>query len=104
MVKVQELHLSNHLLYDRSERLEKIRKIGYGQVIKEQWYNDKFHCLTDTGLMLVVDKNKTYCVTAYFADYKEVQKMYNGNVPKQIRRKIDRNLSFGIAKAKGNRI
>ena len=96
MVTIKNLRFSNHLRDERNERLKNIYAIGLGQIVKEQWYTRCYHCLTDTGVMLVVDKDGTYCMTMYFADYKEVNRMYAGRVPKYIQSKIDKNMAAGL--------
>jgi len=52
------------------------------------------------GVMLVVDEAGNYCMTAYFADWVEVNRIYQGNVPRAMKKRIDRNISYGYTKAR----
>lgn len=103
MMKVTELTLSYHLANERSDRLATIDRIGWGQVVKESWHYNCWHALTDTGVMLVVDANRTYCVTAYFVDQREAYKLYAGRIPKNIQKRISRNVSEGLVNLYKNR-
>lgn len=98
VINLSHITFSNHFRAERADRYNAIMRVGLGQVIKQQWYNSCWHCLTDTGIMLVVDEAGNYCMTAYFADWIEVKKMYCGNVPRAIQRRINRNISHGLAK------
>lgn len=105
MTKIQatKLTLSNHLTIERADRLATIRKVGWGQVVKESWHYNCWHALTDTGVMLVVDENRTHCVTAYFIDQREANKLYNGHVPTNIQKRISRNVNEGLVNLYRNR-
>ena len=103
MMKVTELTLSYHLANERSDRLATIDRIGWGQVVKESWHYNCWHALTDTGVMLVVDANRIYCVTAYFVDQREANKLYNGRIPTYIQKRISRNVNEGLVNLYRNR-
>lgn len=95
-MKLTNIRYSNHLLYERADRLAQIHTVGIGQPIKESWHYDCYHVLTDTGVVLVIDKDGVYCVTAYFIDHREANKLYRGKTPKAVQRRIDRNIAAGL--------
>ncbi len=97
-INISRLTFSQHFIIERAARYETICRVGIGQVVKQQWYNGCWHCLTDTGVMLVIDEAGHYCMTAYFADWIEVKKFYCGNVPKAMQKRINRNISWGLTK------
>lgn len=103
MLKIHELTLSQHLINDRTNRLTTIRRVGWGQPVKESWHYDCWHVLTDTGVMLVVDEKRAYCVTAYFVDQREANKLYNGRIPSYIQKRISRNVNEGLVNLYKNR-
>lgn len=99
-ITISKLTFSNHFRTDRTGRYKTFQRIGFGQIVKQQWYNGCWHCLTDMGIMLVVDEAGNYCMTAYFADWVEVNRIYQGNVPRVMKKRIDRNVSYGYTKAR----
>lgn len=104
MIKISELTFSAHLTAHRTDRLATIKQVGFGQVIKEQWYTNTYHCLTDTGVVLVVDPIKKLCVTAYFINEWELAKLYHGKVPKPIQRRVSKNIAAGLVNFHGRAV
>lgn len=96
MMPISSLTLSFHAYTERADRIAIIdNKIGWGQIIKEVYENDAYRCLTDTGVVLVVDKYRTTIVTLYLADRHMLHKMYNGNAPRYMRNRIQHNMERG---------
>lgn len=97
-ININRIAFSHHFRTERADRYDSIMRVGMGQIVKQQWYTGCWHCLTDTGVMLVIDEAGNYCITAYFADLIEVRKIYCGNVPRFMQKRIDRNISWGLTK------
>lgn len=59
MMTINSLTFSYHAGVERADRVAFIDEhIGWGQIIKEVYYYGCYHCITDTGVALVVDGNK----------------------------------------------
>lgn len=99
MTKISDLRFSNHCWQDRYDRIKTIEKyVGYGQIIKETYWHNTYHFLTDTGVAFVVDNDKHYIVTLYLADEAQANRLYNGKMPKSLQKRISRNVSMGLVK------
>ena len=78
---------SYHISEDRLDRAVYIMQtVGLGEIIKEQRCVDtkgrvSWQCLTDTGVLLVLNEQKTMAVTLYIATQPKVSAMYKGNNP-----------------------
>ena len=96
MMTVSSLVFSVHAYTERADRIAIVdNKIGWGQIIKEVYEKGVYRCLTDTGVVLVVDDNRTTIVTLYLADRHMLHKMYNGNAPQYMRNRIQHNTERG---------
>ena len=88
---------TKHLRYERIDRVVYIlRNVGIGEVIKEEKSispNGKvsYQCLTDTGVLLVVDETKTVCITMYVATQPKISALYKGNTPGWVIRMVKKN-------------
>ena len=97
MIKLNELKVSYHFQNDRNERKAQIDAIingNFGQVVIEEWYKDAWRCLTDTGLIAIVEPKKEIILTYYFAPMKTAQMMYRANfrkMPQAVANKIQKN-------------
>lgn len=99
MTKISDLRFSNHCWQDRHDRIKTIEKyVGYGQIIKETYWRNTYHFLTDTGVAFVVDNDKRYIVTLYLADEAQANRLYNGKMPKSLQKRISRNVAMGLVK------
>lgn len=95
-VDFSKMELSYHCAEERKERIEFIRnEIGFGQPLKETFYNNVYHYITDTGVVVLVDAGKQKIITIYLIDAREAMKTFCGKIPKQLQRKIDYNYSKG---------
>lgn len=96
MMSISSLTLSVHAYTERADRIAIIdNSVGWGQIIKEVYEKGAYRCLTDTGVILVVDENRTTVVTLYLADRHMLHKMYNGNAPRYMRNRIQYNVEHG---------
>lgn len=97
MIKLNELKVSYHFQNDRNERKAQIDAIingNFGQVVIEEWYKDAWRCLTDTGLIAIVEPKKEIILTYYFAPMKTASMMYKAafrKMPQAVANKIQKN-------------
>jgi hypothetical protein len=94
MINLRTLKVSKHYSNDRQMRQEQIETVvggNWGTVIKEEYYKGAWRCLTDMGLIFIVDDSKTLIITYYLASGSIVSGMFHGNVPKYINRRISDN-------------
>ena len=76
---------SYHISEDRIDRACFIMQtVGLGEIIKEVRCEDErgrisWQCLTDTGVLLVLNEQKTMAITLYIATQPKVSAMYKGN-------------------------
>ncbi len=91
---------SFHISEDRLDRACYIMTtIGIGEVIKEQRCVDErgrvsWQCLTDTGVILVLNESKTLAVTLYIAKQPKVSAMYGGNTPAWVMKLVHKNRKY----------
>lgn len=96
MTAISSLTFSQHAYIDRADRIAIIDKhVGWGQIVKETYHNSVFHCLTDTGVMLIVDERKETIITLYLIDKRVLRIMYNGNPPRYLINKVEYNTGHG---------
>ncbi len=67
MIKIE---FSEHAKADREERIIRIATtVGFGEVIEcfpeHNKYGDTMHCLTDTGIIIVKDRQQTKVITMF---------------------------------------
>lgn len=95
MMNLAELKISYHFQNDRQGRKARIDSIingNFGQVVREIWYKDAWRCLTDTGLIVIVNAEKWLILTYYFALPRNLTEMYMGTkVPEAILNKCKKN-------------
>ena len=91
---------SYHISKDRIDRALYIMKtIGIGDIIKEQKGIDKkgrvcWRCFTNTGVMLIMNEDKSIAVTLYIADQKQVSSIYQGKTPSWIFALVKKNVKY----------
>lgn len=90
-------NISYHISEDRLDRACYIMQtIGLGEIIKEQKCVDEkgrtsWQCLTDTGVLLVLNKDKTKAITLYIATQPKVSAMYKGQTPSWVLKMVRKN-------------
>lgn len=89
--------VSNHIRYQRSERLVAIlTHVGLGEPVLEFYDTHKrnINVLTSTGVYLVYDFDKTTLITAFMATLDKVYAMTKSNpmsIPKSMKAIIKKN-------------
>jgi hypothetical protein len=80
-------NITYHISEDRLDRACYIMQtIGIGEIVKEEKCFDEkgrtsWQCLTDTGVLLVLDEKKEIVITLYIATQAKVSAMYKGKTP-----------------------
>ena len=91
---------SYHISEDRLDRACYIMTtIGIGNIIKEVHAVDEkgrpsWQCLTDTGVILILNEQKTTAITLYIATQPKVSAMYQGKTPSWIINMIKKNRRY----------
>lgn len=86
-----------HISEDRLDRATFIMTtIGIGEVIKEVKQIDEkgrvsWQCLTNTGVLLVLDEKKEIVITLYIASQPKVSALYEGKTPNWVLRMVKKN-------------
>lgn len=96
MTNLYNIPVSYHFQNDRSERKARIDAVingNWGQVVRESFATNVWHCLTDTGLIFIVNAEKTKIMTYYFATPAQAQKVCNKSCSKQLLKRIQKNAS-----------
>lgn len=96
MTNLHNIPVSYHFTHDRAERKARIDEVingNWGQVIRESFATNVWHCLTDTGLIFIVNAEKTKIMTYYFATQAQAQQVCNKSCPKQVLKRIQKNAS-----------
>lgn len=94
MTNLHNIAVSKHFTNDRHARKERIDAVingNWGQVIRESFATNVWHCLTDTGLIFIVNADKSLIVTYYFATTQQALQICNGKLPEYVRKRIHRN-------------
>lgn len=84
---------SHHALAERADRIAYIATtIGFGEIVHAVWdvKNQNYRCITNTGVMIIKSRDDVI-ITMFIATYGQVEKLYNGNVPKSMSEVIRRN-------------
>lgn len=95
--KMLKRNCSFHISEDRLDRACYIMQtVGIGEVIKEELVRDEqgrfaWHCFTNTGVILIMNKDKSLVVTLYIATQARVSAMYKGNTPSWIIKMVRKN-------------
>ena len=93
-------NISYHISEDRLDRAVYIMQtVGLGEIIKEQRCVDtqgrvSWQCLTDTGVLLVLNEQKTMAITLYIATQPKVSAMYKGNTPSWVLKMVRKNREY----------
>lgn len=95
MITLESLTYSYHFQHDRAERLELFNRIGWGNIVKRAFFNDKHFVLTDMGIIIIVDKDGHTLVTAYMADMTLLDWLYHGRVPSAMMKRLKYNKAQG---------
>lgn len=96
------IKLSKHCTEERLDRLVHISMtIGFGEIILTNITADnKRECLTDTGVVLIMDLYDDFLITAYVIDIDRLTAMYlshgHDRVPTKIARKVVKNMKKNI--------
>ena len=96
MTNLQNIPVSYHFTHDRAERKARIDEViggNWGQVVRESFATNVWHCLTDTGLIFIVNADKSKIMTYYFATPAQAQQICNKSCSKQLLKKIQKNAS-----------
>lgn len=89
-----------HISEDRLDRAcFIIQTIGIGEIIKEEHCIDEkgrtsWQCLTDTGVILVLNEQKTLAITLYIASQPKVSAMYKGQTPSWVLKMVKKNKHY----------
>lgn len=100
MEKLLKRNCTYHISADRLDRATYIMTtIGIGEIIKEQRCVDEkgrvsWQCLTNTGVILVLNEPKTLAITLYIATQPKVSAMYQGKTPSWVLAKIRKNRQY----------
>ena len=93
-------NITYHISADRIDRATYIMTtIGIGEIIKEMRCSDdkgrvSWQCLTNTGVILVLNEDKTMCITLYIAQQAKVSAMYQGKTPSWIIARVRKNRQY----------
>ena len=93
-------NISYHISEDRLDRACYIMQtIGIGDIIKEQHGVDEkgrgfWRSFTNTGVMLIMNEQKTQVVTLYIADQKQVSSLYQGKTPSWVFAMVRKNIKY----------
>lgn len=93
-------NITYHISADRIDRATYIMTtIGIGEIIKEvRCADDKgrvsWQCLTNTGVILVLNEDKTMCITLYIAQQAKVSAMYQGKTPSWVFNMVKKNRKY----------
>lgn len=88
---------SYHISEERLDRAVYIMQtVGLGEIIKEVRCIDErnrvsWQCLTDTGVIIILNEQKTMAVTLYIATQPKVSAMYKGNTPSWVIKMVRKN-------------
>lgn len=93
-------NISYHISEDRLDRACYIMQtIGIGEIIKEQKGQDQqgrvfWRCFTNTGVMLIMNEDKSRVVTLYIAEQKQVSSVYEGKTPSWVFALVRKNAQY----------
>ena len=96
-------NITYHISEDRLDRACYIMTtVGMGEIVKERRCIDEqgrvaYKCLTDTGVMLIFNRDKSLVVTLYIATQKQVSWLYEGKTPEGIFKVVKKNKVHIIA-------
>lgn len=76
---------TKHLINERFDRINFIiNRVGFGKVIKES-FREKYGriercCITDTGVMMIKDKQEDIVITMWIATLGQIEQAYKDEV------------------------
>ena len=94
---IKKTKLTSHMILDRSDRVVYILlNLGLGEIIKETHQIDEkgrpsWQCLTNTGVLIIMDEKKETIITLYIASQPKVSAMYEGNTPSWVLNMVKKN-------------
>ena len=75
---------SRHCYEDRNARIMWImERVGIGEIDRYFYTPEHRYALTDTGVVLVMDKTDDYVITIHLADEKMLHWMFCGHIPQK---------------------
>lgn len=99
--------MTYHCEVQRKNRVEQIKeKIGLGQIVIEKYHRSwermqagqpgQYICITDTGITLIKNEDKTKIITMYVTTQRELVSVYGGQkkIPTFLRKRVDHNQSL----------
>lgn len=92
--ELRNMIFSAHFINDRQTRKEQIDAIihdNWGQVYKFTFQHNVWNVLTDTGMVFIVNAEKTKIITYYFATVRQAVGICRGSCPKAIIAKCRKN-------------
>lgn len=90
-------NISYHIAEDRLDRAILIMTtIGLGNIVKEQKAINAsgrpcWECITDTGVIIVLDEPKKVAITLYIASMPKVSAIYKGQTPGWLIKVVKKN-------------
>lgn len=93
-------NITYHISEDRLDRACYIMEtVGLGEIIKEQKAIDEkgrvsWRCFTNTGVMLIMNADKSKLVTLYIAEQKQVSSIYEGKTPSWVFALVRKNMKY----------
>jgi hypothetical protein len=97
MNPMKELTFSYHFQKERADRIDYINNtVGFGEeIVVEVNYENKRECVTNTGVLLVMAKERDFVITAYIANFSKVWSMCKINelerVPQELYKVVKDN-------------
>lgn len=91
-----EATYTHHCKYERAQRIANIiKQVGIGQIVKKDFINECYICITDTGVTIIKNADETKIITMYITTYKELVRVYKGEkkIPDYLKKKVNRNQS-----------
>ena len=93
-------NISYHISEDRLDRACYIMQtIGIGDIIKEQHGTDEqgrgyWRCFTNTGVMVILNEDKSKMITLYIPNQAQVSSIYHGNTPSWVFKMVRKNAQY----------
>jgi hypothetical protein len=93
-------NITYHISEERLDRAAFIMTtVGIGEIIKEQKCVAEdgriaWQCLTNTGVIIVLDERKKVAITLYIAELPKVSAMYQGKTPSWVINKVRKNKQY----------
>ena len=99
MPNLYEISISSHFARARSARCERMNVVlggNWGNIICLTMQEDglAWHCVTDTGLLVVLSKDQKVIVTCYLATFSRAKRVFDSagaHMPKALQKRISKN-------------